>query len=317
MGAPAVTSRPSPLYDGDMTTPTGVQIHLDAGGVRAQISQVGASLRHLVVDGTTVVPPYPDDRPAPSCAGGVLVPWPNRIRDGVWIDGDETRALAITEPKLRNAIHGLLRYTAYEIAERSDTTVLLRADVVPQIGYPYLLETSVRYTLTPDGVSVEHTITNRSESAAPVALGTHPFLTISGADPRTLLLQVPAETFFETDDRLLPIGESPVSGGTDLRTPRRLGDLQLDTGFATLRRDHDGLVRSTLAAPDGRTVTLWQGEDLDFLQAYTSTGFPGQELVVALEPMSAPAEAFNSGRGLRRIAPAETWSVEWGVTFAG
>lgn len=298
-----------------MTTPTGVQLHLQADGVRAQISQVGASLRHLVVGATTVVPPYPDDAPAPSCSGVVLVPWPNRIRDGIWIDGDETRALAVTEPKLHNAIHGLLRYTAYEIAEQSDATVLLRADVVPQTGYPYLLETSVRYTLTSDGIRVEHAITNRSGSAAPVALGTHPFLSISGTDPKALLLRVPAETFFETDDRLLPIGESPVSGGTDLRTPRRLGDLQLDTGFATLRRDEDGAVRSTLTAPDGRTVTLWQGEGLDYLQAYISTSYPGQELVVALEPMSAPAEAFNSGRGLRRLDPAETWSLQWGVTL--
>lgn len=298
-----------------MTTPTGVQVHLEADGVRAQISQVGASLRHLVIGATTVVPPYPEDHPAPSCSGVVLVPWPNRIRDGIWIDGDETRALAITEPKLNNATHGLLRYTAYEIAEQSDATVLLRANIVPQTGYPYLLETSVRYTLEADGVTAEHTIVNRSADPAPVALGTHPFLTISEADPGQLLLHVPAETFFETDDRLLPVGESPVSGNTDLRTPRRLADVQLDTGFATLRREDDGRVRSTLTAPDGRTVTLWQGPGLDYLQAYTSTSYPGQELVVALEPMSAPAEAFNSGRGLHRLTEGETWTVQWGVTL--
>ncbi|MBS1675610.1 MAG: aldose 1-epimerase family protein [Actinobacteria bacterium] len=298
-----------------MTTATGAQIHLEADGVRAQVAQVGASLRHLVVDGTTVVPPYPEDAPTPGASGIVLVPWPNRIRDGIWIDGEQTRALAITEPKLNNASHGLLRFTAYEIAEQSAASVLLRADVVPQTGYPYLLETSVRYTLVSDGIAVEHTITNRSGSPAPVALGTHPYLTISGADPKALLLRVPAETFFETDDRLLPIGECPVSGGTDLRTPRPLGALQLDTGFATLRRDEDGRVRSTLQAADGRTVTLWQGEGLDYLQAYTSTGYPGQELVVALEPMSAPAEAFNSGRGLRRLGTGETWIAQWGVTL--
>lgn len=298
-----------------MTTPTGVQIHLAAAGVRAQISQVGASLRHLVVDDTTVVPPYPDDQPAPGCSGVVLVPWPNRIRDGIWIDGDETRALAITERKLNNAAHGLLRYTAYEIAEQSEASVLLRADIVPQVGYPYLLETSVRYTLGPDGVTAEHTVVNRSASAAPVALGTHPYVTIGDADPRELRLRIPAETYFETDDRMLPVGESPVSEGTDLRTPRPLGELKLDTGFATLRRDADGMVRSSLTAPDGRVATLWQGEGLDYLQAYTNTSYPGQELVVALEPMSAPAEAFNSGRGLRRLAPDEAWTVQWGVSL--
>ncbi|MGN8026681.1 aldose 1-epimerase family protein [Microbacterium sp. 22242] len=299
-----------------MSTPTGVQIHLASGGVRAQLSQVGASLRHLVVDGTTVVPPYPEDQPAPACAGVVLVPWPNRVRDGIWIDGDETRALAITEPKLHNASHGLLRYTAYEIADQADDTVLLRADVVPQTGYPYLLETSVRYTLGAEGITTEHTIVNRASSAAPVAIGAHPYVTIGGTDPRELRLRIPAETYFETDDRMLPVGESPVSEGTDLRAPRRLADLQLDTGFANLHRDDDGLVRSTLTAPDGRVATLWQGEGMDYLQAYTNTRFPGQDLVVALEPMTAPAEAFNSGRGLRRLEPGERWTVQWGITLS-
>ncbi|WP_295013462.1 galactose mutarotase [uncultured Microbacterium sp.] len=245
----------------------------------------------------------------------MLVPWPNRIRDGIWIDGDETRALAITEPKLRNASHGLLRFTAYEIAERTADSVLLRADVVPQTGYPYLLETSVRYTLTADGIEVEHVIANRSATPAPVALGAHPYLTIGDADPSELRLRIPAETFFETDDRMLPVGESPVAGGTDLRMPRRLGDLALDTGFATLRRDADGRVRSTLAAPDGRTATLWQGPGLDYVQAFTNDKYPGRPLVVALEPMSAPAEAFNSGRGLRRLGPGESWSAQWGVSL--
>lgn len=299
-----------------MSTPTGIQIRLRHGDATAQIAQVGASLRHLVVSGTTVVPSFPEEDPAPACSGVVLVPWPNRIRDGIWNDGDEVRALSITEPKLANAIHGLLRFTAYEIAEQSDDTVVLRADVVPQIGYPYLLETSVAYALGDEGVTATHTITNRSAAPAPVAVGTHPFLTIADADARELVLRVPAETFFETDGRLLPIGESPVSGGTDLRAGRRLGELALDTAFAALHRDADGRIRSSLSAPDGRRVTLWQGEGFDYVQVYTTDQYPGQGLVAAVEPMTAPAEAFNSGRGLRRLAPGESWTLEWGISLS-
>ncbi|MDA4893844.1 MULTISPECIES: aldose 1-epimerase family protein [Microbacterium] len=298
-----------------MTSPTGLQIDLHRGDVTARIAQVGASLRHLTVGGTIVVPPYPDDEPTPLCSGVVLVPWPNRIRDGVWQDGGVTRALAVTEPKLRNASHGLLRFTAYEVAEQDDARVLLRATIVPQTGYPYLVETSVEYALAEDGITVTHALTNRSAADAPVALGTHPFVTIGGADPRSLVLRVPAETYFETDERLLPIGESPVTDGTDLRQGRRLGDVTLDTGFAALRRDADGRVRSTLEAPDGHRVTLWQGEGFDFVQAFTTDRYPDQDLAVAIEPMTAPAEAFNSGRGLRRLAPDETWTLEWGIAF--
>src|SRR5690606_6325958 len=113
--ADAAGKQPGPKsYDGGMShpasSPTGIQVHLSHGGVTARIAQVGASLRHLTVGGVDIVPPYPDDIPTPMASGVVLAPWPNRIRDGVWHDGDETRALAITEPKFHNASHGLLRY---------------------------------------------------------------------------------------------------------------------------------------------------------------------------------------------------------------
>ncbi|MDT0156097.1 aldose 1-epimerase family protein [Microbacterium sp. ARD32] len=297
-------------------SPTGIQIRLQRGDVTAQIAQVGASLRHLTVGGVDIVPPYPEDAPTPGASGVVLAPWPNRIRDGVWQDGGTTRALAVTEPKFRNASHGLLRFTAYEIVAQTDDAVTLAASIVPQTGYPYLVETTVRYALTDAGVEVTHTLTNRSAAAAPVALGTHPYLTIGDADPRTLVLRIPAETYFETDERMLPVGESPVSAGTDLREGRRLGDVQLDTGYANLRRDVDGFVRATLTAPDGRAVTLQQGPGFGYVQAYTSTGYPGRDLVVAVEPMTAPADAFNSGRGVRRLALDESWTLEWGIRFS-
>ncbi|REJ08551.1 galactose mutarotase [Microbacterium bovistercoris] len=300
-----------------MTSPTGIQHHLRRGDVTAQIAQVGASLRHLTVGGVDVVPPYPEDQPTPMCSGVVLAPWPNRIRDGVWQDGDTERALAITEPKLRNASHGLLRYTAYETTSASDERIELRATIVPQTGYPYLVETAVTYTLTDAGIDVEHTLSNSSAVPAAVALGTHPYLTIGDVDPRELVLRVPASTFFETDDRMLPIGESPVSGGTDLREGRRLGDVELDTGFATLLRDADGVARTTLTAPDGRRAELWQGEGFDYVQVYTTERYPGQQLAVAVEPMTAPAEAFNSGRGVRRLALGETWTLRWGIRLEG
>ena len=52
------------------------------------------------------------------------------------------------------------------------------------------------------------------------------------------------------------------------------------------------------------------------MQVYTATNYPDTPLAVAIEPMTAPADAFNSGRGLRRLAPGETWTVEWGLSFA-
>lgn len=293
-------------------SPTGIQVHLHRGDVTAQISQVGASLRSLQVGDVDLVPPYPLDRPSPSCSGVVLAPWPNRVRDGAWDDNGTRRRLAITEPALNNAIHGLLRYTAYEI-EQTDAAATLRTTIVPQTGYPYLVETAVTYTLTESGVDVTHTLTNHSESNAPVALGTHPFVTIGDVDPHELVLRIPAASLFEVDDRLLPTGTSPVDQA--LRDGIRLADASLDTGFLDLTRDSDGLVRHSLTAPDGRRVTLWQGEGFDFVQVYTTTDYPGQARAVAIEPMTAPADGFNSGLGIRRLEPHESWELTWGITL--
>lgn len=158
-----------------------------------------------------------------------------------------------------------------------------------------------------------HTLTNRTGTPAPVALGTHPFVTISDVDPHDLVLRVPAETAFTTDERMLPTGTRPAEHA--LREGVRLGEVTLDTGFADLSRDADGLVRHSLTAPDGRRLTLWQDEGFDYVQVYTTHGYPGQALAVAIEPMTAPADALNSGRGLRRLGSGETWALRWGLTL--
>jgi len=293
-------------------SPTGIQVALRRGDVTAQIAQVGASLRALRIGDVDLITPYALDIPTPGCSGVVLAPWPNRVRDGVWDDDGTTRRLAITEPKFGNASHGLLRFTAYEIAQ-AEESVTLSATIVPQTGYPYLIDTSVTYTLTDDGVEVTHTLTNRSSTAAPVALGTHPYVTIGDVDPHDLVLRVPASTAFDTDERMLPTGTRPVDSA--LRDGVRIGDIALDTGFADLARDADGRVRHSLTAPDGRRLTLWQGEGFDYVQVYTATNYPGHALAVAIEPMTAPADALNSGRGIRRLAPEEAWTLSWGIAL--
>jgi aldose 1-epimerase len=292
--------------------PTGTQVHLQSGAVTAQIAQVGASLRSLRIGGVDLVTAYPLDIPTPSCSGVVLTPWPNRVRDGVWDDDGTPRQLAITEPKFHNASHGLLRFVAYDI-DQTDSAATLSATVVPQTGYPYLIETSVTYLLTDDGIEVVHVLTNRSSEPAPVALGTHPFVMIGDVDTHDLVLRVPAATAFETDDRMLPTGTRPADAA--LRDGIRIGDTSLDTGFTDLARDADGLARTTLTAPDGRRLTVWQGEGFDYVQVFTTDKYPGQELAVAIEPMTAPADALNSGLGIRRLAPDESWSLRWGIAL--
>jgi len=308
-----------------MDAVTGIQYELTAetpaGPARAVVTEVAAGLRVYTVNGQDVAEPYAADVQRPKGCGAILVPWPNRVRDGRWQYQGETLQLALTEPAKGNAIHGLLRYAPYRQTARTDSSITLSATVFPQLGYPFHLDTSVSYDLGADGLAVTHHVHNVGATDAPVAIGAHPYLRIGDVPTSDLTLTVAAATHIDVDDQSDPVGESSVVGtGYDLRAGRRVGELDLDDGFAdvTVR---DGLVQHHLAADDGRRVTLWGDENMRFVQVFTPRNFPGMDgttrQAVAIEPMTAPADALNSGIGLRWLAPDETWTVSWGIRADG
>jgi len=317
-----------------MRAATGTQFELMADGpngrARATITEVAAGLRSYAVSGIDLVEYFPPEVQPPMGAGIVLVPWPNRIRDGVWSQGAVRHQLAVTEPARSNAIHGLLRFAPYRLVSRTSSAVTLGATIFAQSGYPFQLETEVTYALVDDGMEVTHTLQNTGEADAPVAVGAHPYLKIGDVPTSDLVVRVSAETHIDVDDRLNPVGESAVDGTRfDLRQGVRVGDLDLDDGFGGVPTP-GGRGQHSLTSPDGRSLTLWGDENMRYVQVFTPRTFPtrsgphaecGDAAVtgqaVAIEPMTAPADAFNSGAGLRWLAPGETWSVRWGIRHAG
>jgi aldose 1-epimerase len=303
--------------------PTGDQYHLtlDADGraVSAVVTEVAAGIRALEVGGTALVESFPEGSAPPGAAGIVLVPWPNRVRDGLWHLDGVPQQLDISEPKFGNASHGLLRFTGYRLLEQHSARVLQGAAVFPQHGYPFLLATTVEHRLVPDGMVVTHTVTNCSADPAPVAVGAHPYLRVGEVPAEELTFVVDADTRLVTDDQKIPVGQQPVDGTPfDLRAGRVVGELDIDDGYTGLGVT-DGRSRHSLTAPDGRRVELWADSDFGWVQAFTPTAFAapeGPRRAVALEPMTAPADALNSGAGLRWLEPDETWTLSWGIRLA-
>ncbi|WP_025156723.1 aldose 1-epimerase family protein [Leifsonia aquatica] len=303
-----------------MRAPTGDQYDLEFGDLSATITQVAAGIRTLRYAGVDLTEPFPESATPPSADGIVLVPWPNRVKDGRWELDGAVQQLALTEPPLGNASHGLLRFAPYTLVARTDSSVTQAATIYPQAGYPFLLDTTVEHELDTEGLTVTHTIVNRGELRAPVAIGTHPYLRIGDVPADELTLTVAARTRFETDDRLNVTGEVPVAGTRfDFSEGVRVGGLEVNDGFGGLtdRPEH------VLAADDGRRVVLWSDPAFAYVQVFTHRAFatkePG-EVALAVEPMTAPANALNSGQGLRWLEPGEEWTVSWGIRpegFAG
>ncbi len=308
-----------------MQFPTGEQFELSLrtseGDASAHITAVAAGIRSFTLDGVDLVEPFDESQTPPMACGIVLAPWPNRVRDGVWEHDGKRHQLAITEPAKNNATHGLLRFTPYTLVDRSEEMVTIAATIYPQSGYPFLIETVVQYRLVDDGLEVTHSLQNVGADAAPVAVGAHPYFRIGDVPTEQLSISLAVESHFDTDDRLNPVAEVPVQDTEfDLRQPSLLGERSFDDGFGQGIVNDDGEVAHRLEAPDGRALTIWGDSAFDCVQLFTPPAFPragGPARAVAIEPMTAPADAFNSGKGVHWLAPGEEWTVRWGVRYSG
>lgn len=302
-----------------MSAATGEQFELvrDSALGRAQaiITELAASVRALTLNGEDLVESYPVEESPPGGSGIVMMPWPNRICGGVWRLNGIPQQLDITEPNAGNAIHGLLRNTGYRVDERGPDSLRLSAPIFPQHGYPFRLDTSVTYQLVDAGLSVTHSVTNLSATPAPVAVGAHPYLRVGPTPVGELTLTMQARTYFTTNSANIPIAEYSVAGSPfDFGSGCRVGDISVDTAFVLPDAPE---YRHRLSAPDGRFTELWQDSSFRFVQVYTHPSFPragGAGLAIAIEPMTAPPDAFNTGQGVRWVHPGETWECSWGIT---
>lgn len=300
--------------------PSGEQFAISGGGYDAVLTESGATLRSLSYRGRPVVDGFGSDEIASGGRGQLLAPWPNRLRDGRYTFAGTGQQLGLTEPARRNASHGLVRWVAWTREEHTARSVSLRYRLMAQTGYPWTVDLHVVYDLSTEGLTVTQTATNLSRAAAPYASGAHPYLSLGDGPIDGWVLRVPASTRSLVDDRKLPVGRERVAGTAyDFRSPRPIGDLVLDDAFTDLERDPSGRVTLELRDPaSGRRVALWGDRRVRWLQLYSADDRASTaRRSLAVEPMTANADALASGEDLIVLAPAgepgEAVSVGWGI----
>ncbi|WP_435769147.1 aldose 1-epimerase family protein [Nocardioides sp. SYSU DS0651] len=297
-----------------MSAPTGKQYVIASGRYRAVLTEAGAALRELTYDGRPLVEGFAEDAMPGGGSGQLLVPWPNRIRDGRYEFAGRSLQLPLTEPSRSNASHGLVRWAAWSVAAHEPDRIELSCFLAAQTGYPWALDLRVSYTLGDDGLHVTQAATNLADSPAPYASGAHPYL-MAGVGPCDgWELQLPANTRLLTDDeRLLPVGREDVTGtDADFRTPRRIGTTVVNHAFTDLDRDGRGTATTTVVGHGG-AVALWVDEHHRWLQVYTGDETRTPRSSLAVEPMTAPPDAFNSGEDLVVLEPGERFAASWGI----
>jgi aldose 1-epimerase len=189
-----------------------------------------------------------------------------------------------------------------------------------QTGYPWTLDLRVSYDLSAEGLTVTQSATNLGDRRAPYASGAHPYLSVGPGPVDGWELTVPASMRLISDDRQLPVGAEDVSGTPyDFRVPRTVGATVLDHAFGELARDGEGVATAVVRDPaTGRGVALWVDRAHRWLMVFSADeGWEVPRQALAVEPMTAPPDAFRSGDDLLVLSPAgesgDAVSVSWGI----
>ncbi|WP_033197000.1 aldose 1-epimerase family protein [Agromyces italicus] len=311
---------------------SGRQFSIAAHGYTAEIASVGASLRTLRFDGRDLVVPFDADEVRPGYRGVTLAPWPNRIVDGRYTFGGEEYQVPLTEPSRGQALHGLASWLDFAPRVVEASRVVLAAVIEPQAGYPFRVEVEVEYALGADGLTQTVTGRNLGADAAPWGTGPHPYLIAGAGRVDDWTFELPAaEVLTVTPDRLSPVAVEPVEAHPefDFRAPRAIEGTFIDHAFTGLvaspAGDVDGAVdvgaeastyRVVLTAPDGTGVEMVWDAACPWVQVHTAdtpAADATHRIGLAVEPMTCPPDAFNSGVDLVVLQPGAESSASWRI----
>jgi aldose 1-epimerase len=292
--------------------PTEVQLH--RGDAQLAIALRGGGPRRLVVGDWDVLDGYPAGTVPQGRRGGVLLPWPNRLRNGRWSWAGEELQLPVSSPESPSATHGFVSWQPWTVLAATDSTASVGTVIEARPGYPFRLVAALDYALAADRLDVTVRVRNLGSVPAPFGAGMHPYLHvgahedggIGGAD-----LTVPARTAMEVDGGLPTGGTHRFHGDVG-----RIGSRAFDDPVTDLVRDSDGWARVHLRGPLGELILAVDGS-WPWLQIYTGDQFPeGQwRRSLAVEPMTCPPNALADAADLVVLEPGAEWSGSWSLSW--
>lgn len=268
-------------------------------------SHVGASLIELNLAGLMLIDlPGSSSYPLesnPYHPSALLTPWVNRVRNGNYSFKGKNYQLPINEPSLGNAIHGLLARKPFETIYQDASCVTLKYEYkAEEQNYPFPFSFSYTYKLEESGaLLITFEALNTGTSPLPFACGWHPYFSFPDTTIADLEIKFKPICRFLSDSQMIPLKEENLGGKQHFK----FSEDKLDHVF---RLEPEAIHRTEfIDKKHQRSLILEQSSiQFPFLVVFQPDGYNS----VAIEPMTANTDAFNTGDGLIELAPAEAFS---------
>ncbi len=325
MNAPRVEKPRCATVSGMTPTPSsalgraGQFFEIREGDREAIVTEQGANLFKVRWAGTDLLESVnADGYTGGGGHGQVLLPWPGRVRNGVYQFAEENYQLPINDFVYRSAIHGFTHWSPWDVKEHLGNKITLSYLLLAQPGYPFPLAFEQSYHLNGGALEISTTATNMGAQAAPFGYGAHPYFKTGAGIVDDSVLHIRAASYFETNPDLSPKPPAlPVDGTPfDFRQPTTVGGTEYDVTLTDLARDEDGRAAANIRSADGSiSITCKYDEPISFLQIFSGDTLPARRRHgLAIEPCTCPPDSFNNGIGLIRLGPGQSVTIRWAVS---
>lgn len=237
----------------------------------------------------------------------IMMPWANRIRDGLLKIGHQSYQLEITKDD-GTARHGDVRKRPWHVAESDETHIRMTFDSrdFEDVNFPFYFSAEAIYRLEADAFIWTLSLTNEDDQPFPAGFGYHPYFVRTADMP---LLEIPTEQEFVLTDAMATGTPQPISDVVDFRQLRGLED-GVDINHLLTGRDMTKPIR--LVYPQWHTELQMQADPI-FKQVvvYTDVHTPS----VAVEPQTNANDGFNLYE--QGIAEAGVFVLQPGETASG
>jgi aldose 1-epimerase len=266
------------------------------------IPSIGGMLSQLHWDGNVIKIPFADQfelNSNPYYPSALLSPWVNRVRNGNYSFEGRNYQLPINEMNLGNAIHGLLARKPFSLQLENAIATLSYQYHAEEKAYPFSFEMKLTYEfLSSNEFQMQFEAKNTGTSNMPFACGWHPYFCLPEGTLADWGIQFNSLSKCISDSQMIPLREEDfdASNGIDL------GKENLDNVFR-LKSLPKHVTR--LYNKSSQTSLYLEQSSIDF--PFLVVFAPENQDCIAIEPMTANTDAFNTFDGLRTLAPGEVF----------
>ncbi len=229
----------------------------------------------------------------PKAGAYPLFPYHNRIYGARFTHAGKQH-VALPHPALApDAMHGPSHRRPWRVVSQSLDRAVLALVYDADNEWPFSFEAQQAFSLTPQGLAVELTITNRADVSAPAAIGWHPY--VSASLDREAWTD--AQLAYPLDEHDVPTGASAVA--------RTIRDLPATSGYT---KHLSNWSNAQIHLNDGFSLSIEADPVLNHLAVHRT------ETYLCIEPVSIAAGTLNlpederAALGLKMLDPGQSLS---------